>query len=84
MAKEGIKNTKEKMRSFLASLDITHASQIQNAAQKKEYKSMSAECSDLRGIQIRSSADILHTAHETGSLALDKGNLLNQSIFGLA
>lgn len=83
-AKEGIKNTKEKMRSFLASLDITHAYQIQNAAQKKEYKSMSAECSDLRGIQIRSSADILHTANETGSLVLDKGNWLNQSIFGLA
>lgn len=83
-AKEGIKTIKEKMRSFLASLDITHAYQIQNAAQKKEYKSMSAECSDLRGIQIRSSADILHTANKTGSLVLDKGNLLNQSIFGLA
>lgn len=83
-AKEGIKTIKEKMRLFLALLDITHANQIQNAAQKKEYKSMSAECSDLRGIQIRSSADILHTANETGSLVLDKGNWLNQSIFGLA
>lgn len=83
-AKAGIKTTKEKMRSFLASLDITHAYQIQNAAQKKEYKAMRAECSDFRSQQIRASADILHAAHETGSFASDKGNLLNQSIFGLA
>ncbi len=76
-AKEGIKRSKEEMNSYLASLGVTHAFQLTNADQKKEYKAMRAECSDFRSQQIRASADILHTANATVSLAIDKGNLQN-------
>ena len=77
MAKEGIKRTKGKMNSYLASLGITHAFQLTNTNQKKEYNAMRTEYSDYRFEQIRASADILHTVNATVSLAIDKGNLQN-------
>lgn len=76
-AKEGIKKTKNEMNSYLASLGVTHAFQITNADQKKEYKAMRAKCSDFRSEQIRASANILHTANDTVSSVIDKGNLQN-------
>ena len=79
-AKEGIRKTKDEMNSYLASLGVTHAFQITNADQKKEYKAMRAECSDFRSEQIRASADILHTANATVSLAIDKGNMQNMQL----
>lgn len=79
-ANENIKEMKNKMATYLSSLGLSHAFQITEASQKKEYKAMRNECSDYKMAQIRASADILNTAHDTGSMALARGDIQNQQL----
>lgn len=84
-AKDSIKLAREKIDNLFDSLGVTNVSQITNADKKKEYKSLKQERYDARMIQIRASADIIGTANDTVSLAIDRGNLQNQHLlFGIA
>lgn len=80
-AKDSIKLAREKIDNLFDSLGVTNVSQITNADKKKEYKSLKQERYDARMTQIRASADIIGTANDTVSLAINKGNLQNQQLF---
>ena len=72
-----VRSSKESMYSLLKKNNVSHYSELKGEEQEKYLKHMH-DRKDARSAQLSSAADVIRLAHQSGDLAFEIGDLLNQ------